>query len=214
MKKLLITLFAIIAITGFGVPMVGAAPVLSFDIDFYGGSTSLVKGELDTDKTITLNAAENDWVMVDVLFSVTESGVPGYGFDLAFNPGTMEADELAIADHGLDSGLSEITPGHVRVEAFVVPFGTFLGPNDGNPPILMATFELHSIDFPGLDDIILYDFDDRAQWITEEGAGLDNQIPENGIYLATVNNVPVPGAVWLLGSGLLGLAGIRSRKKG
>ncbi len=39
-------------------------------------------------------------------------------------------------------------------------------------------------------------------WVGAETVGVDN---------ITLNSVPIPGAIWLLGSGLLGLLGIRRK---
>jgi len=43
-------------------------------------------------------------------------------------------------------------------------------------------------------------------------AGLSN-IQPYGSYLVSASAVPVPAAVWLFGSGLIGLIGVARRKK-
>jgi hypothetical protein len=48
------------------------------------------------------------------------------------------------------------------------------------------------------------------------GTTIDFIVGQNNLYgntplAATINTVPIPGAVWLLGSGLLGLAGLRRK---
>lgn len=47
-------------------------------------------------------------------------------------------------------------------------------------------------------------------WFSAPGLSIDGQKHEFSV--AGVNIVPIPGAVWLLGSGLIGLAGLRRRK--
>jgi hypothetical protein len=42
---------------------------------------------------------------------------------------------------------------------------------------------------------------------------LDFIAPSHSIYVETTSAVPVPAAVWLFGSGLMGLAGLARRKK-
>jgi hypothetical protein len=51
-------------------------------------------------------------------------------------------------------------------------------------------------------DMLVYDVEKGHQFITWE---------EDGVVKCTYDPVPVPAAVWLLGSGLLGLIGIRRR---
>ncbi len=72
---------------------------------------------------------------------------------------------------------------------------------------------MHLVFLPGLDELRLFDFSlGLADWVTSpSGEVLDGQIPEGGISLASINNVPIPGALWLLGSGLIGLLGLRRK---
>ena len=44
-------------------------------------------------------------------------------------------------------------------------------------------------------------------WVTWDSGGVDFEA------IGVINTVPVPGAVWLLGSGLLGFIGIRRKMK-
>ena len=181
-----------------------AAPVLTFDIDFYDGDTSYVQGAFDTGSTINLNIGEE--VNADLYFSVTEEDIVGGGFALPFDASQLQASGLVIPYPPFtDTGLSGIGAGVVNYEAFVWPPGNSVGGDD----ILLATFTFTCIG-PGLDDLYLNDLDDRVQWITTSGVILDDQL---GKYLASISNVPIPGALWLLGSGVVGLVGIRRRMK-
>jgi len=204
MKKLTVILLAVFMVIGMSTAA-SAAPTLSFNIDFYGGDTTYLQGDFDLGETIILQPGDS--VKVDILFSVTEEAVVGGGFDLAFNPSNLAASSLMLTAPFLDFGLSEITSGHVRAQGGVWPAGNFLGPGE-NIGIASFTFECLGA---SLDELWLYDFDTvTSEWVTETGACLDGQI--DGIYLASISNVPIPGAVWLLGSGLIGLVGLRRRR--
>jgi hypothetical protein len=184
------------------VPMASAEPTLSFEIDFEQD------GVFETGGAYYMQPGQT--VMVDIYFSVTEEGVIGGGFDLAWDdPGQLSAGALMfIFPPFVDTGLSEIIPGHVKVEAFAFPPGTVIGPGEN---FKFITFALTCTEL-GLSALTLFDFNaETAQWVTSPGGiTLDEQLA-GGIFLANVNNVPIPGTVLLLGSGLLGLLGIRRR---
>ena len=180
-----------------------AAPILSFEIDF--GQD----GSMDTE-TYILEPGET--VNADIYFSVTEAPVVGGGYDLRFDQSNLSAEFIWLVPSLLlfeppmqDTGLSRTEPGHVFAEAFVVPPGTdSFGAKFGSIAFTWAGI--------GLNELRLYDFDGRSQWVTKYGDCLDDQMAD-GILVGTINTVPIPGAVWLLGSGLLGLVGTGLRRK-
>ncbi len=62
-------------------------------------------------------------------------------------------------------------------------------------------------------DMYLYHFTTDADWnIVQVGSSYEAVIQLQADGDVVLNPVPVPGAIWLLGSGLAGLAGIRRRK--
>ena len=209
MKKIVVGMLALLMVIVISVPLSAASiapnPILTFDIDFYGGDTAYAKDVFDTDQTIDLIVGQT--VNVDILFSITEEGVVGGGFDLEYNPSTLDASGLTFYSPFLDSGLSTITPGHVKAEALAWPPGTVVGPGNNN---LFITFTFECIGV-GLDELWLYDFNtETGQWAISDTIHLDDQL-SGGIYLASIQNTPIPGAVWLMGSGLVGLAVLRRR---
>ena len=176
-----------------------------FNIDFYDYDTNYVKNVYDTD--IILNLGQ--WVYADIYVSGLPpegEGTVGMGFDLTFDASNLEAAGLVFPSYFMNTGLSEIIPGHVRAEAWAVPPGSDVGGDN----ILLATFALHCTGI-SLDELWLNDFDGRAQWVLKDGSVLDGELFPT--HIATVDNVPIPGAVWLLGSGLLGLVGTGLRRK-
>jgi len=197
MKRVSALLFGILFIIGF-VSAAHAAPTLSFNIDFYGGE--YVQGVYDTGSTIFLNPG--DTVNVDLYFSVTEQSVVGGGFDIEFDTAVLEsAGGLTIASPWMTIPPS---PDAASLSSDFLA----LTPVSAVTDTLLASFALRCIG-AGSTEIWAADYNDQPNWLCADGATtLDYQFP---IYLATVNNVPIPGAVWLLGSGLLGLLGIRRR---
>lgn len=179
-----------------------------FNIDFYDYDTAYVKNVYDTNIILELG----QWVYADIYVSGLPpegEGTVGMGFDLTFDASNLEAAGLVIASPFMDTGKSGIIPGHVLAEAWVVPPGSDVGGDD----ILLATFALHCTGI-SVDELELWlnDLDGSAQWVLKDGSVLDGELFPT--HIATVNNVvPIPGAVWLLGSGLFGLVGIGFRRK-
>jgi hypothetical protein len=198
MKRVSILIFTILLFICLSA-IANAAPTLSFNIDFYGGDTSYVQGAFDTGSTILLNPGET--VNVDLYYAVTEQGVIGGGFDIEFDPALLEsAGSLTIAAPWMTVPPS---PDAVNLRSDFLAFSAV----DASADTLLASFALSCIGV-GSTEIWAADYNDQPNWLTIGQIVLDDQLP---IYLATVNNVPIPGAVWLLGSGLLGLLGIRRR---
>ena len=194
-----------------------AAPVLTFDIDFYGGDTSLIQGELDTGTTIELKKV-GDTVMVDLLYSITEVGLWKAGWDVQFPAHNLTATSLILPAIGAWTAYPDdpqgITDGHVRFRGQTMNEWAFTGLGPGEN-LLLGTFELTGMNASLNNEIWLYDYDpDSPDWaagIIYGGGVLDLQVV--AARLGAVNVVPVPGAVWLLGSGLAGLVALRRRKK-
>ena len=205
MKKFFVTLLGVLMAVGLGTAAM-AAPTLSFDIDFYGDHTSYDKGVFDTGSTIDLIVGQS--VNVDILFSVTEEGIVAGGFTIPINSATLSASDLSFPTPFINAGYSGIDADKIDYEAMAWPGGTVVGPGSD---YLFASFVLTCSGL-GLDELWLNDLDSRIQWVTSpSGFDLDDQL---GVKLASVNNnVPIPGALWLLGSGLIGLFGIRRRMK-
>ena len=207
MKKLyVIVLVMLMALGGSGVASAANAPY-SFDIDAYGGSYTTAKGVYDTEQIIQLKPCE--WVFMDLYISGLPpkgEGIVGMGFDLDWNMTYGEAKDLVLPPYFLDTGNSDITKG--QVEAWVVPPGDDVGGDN----LLLATFAFHcSGPVCTTYDLILNDLNPSAQWVLKNGDCIDAELFPT--YLATIHQVPIPGAVLLLGSGLVGLVGLRRRMK-
>jgi hypothetical protein len=70
----------------------------------------------------------------------------------------------------------------------------------------------------GLSDLTIFDLDrggsiaDFALAAPFDGMDLDDQI-SSGVVIGSINQVPIPGSILLLGSGLVGLIGLARRKR-
>lgn len=203
MKKL--SVFVLAMLMALGVSGVASAAI-TFDIDFYG-SGDLEKGVMDTGQVIDLNVCETVSVDLWVRGIPIGNGVGGFGFGFGVLPDAeinFEVTGYELDYPILDSGRSEIIPRGLAVEALLWPPGTKW---DGD--FLMATLELHCTK-PSFDELWIYDYwPDSAQWVLADGTVMDGKILPQ--HLADINQVPIPGAVWLLGSGLIGLVGLRRK---
>ena len=182
-----------------------ANTVLDFNIDF-GQDYAF-----DTGTETILNFG--DELAADIYVSVLEdtggnavSGLWGWSLKIEFN-------HLEVIDVVVNGNLwpNIIVPPTVEPNSVLVESASesFDGQTGEDLLLFSLTFECIGI---GRDVLSISDKGPLTNdVITADLNVLDGQFP---FELATVNNVPVPGAVWLLGSGLLGLVGIRCRKKG
>ena len=114
------------------------------------------------------------------------------GFDQAFTDG--EGDDLII--HGFGPGQAEVYAAAENYES--IDQWTNLGLLGTSMPGNLSQWGYDFADFAGLDS--------AKYIIINSGSGKFIDAVE------AVNPVPVPGAAWLLGAGLVGLAGLRRKK--
>ncbi|MCD4736121.1 MAG: VPLPA-CTERM sorting domain-containing protein [Bacteroidales bacterium] len=199
-KKFRFLIVTLVLFLGLGLTSSASAAV-SFSIDF--GQD----GIMDTDWT--LEAGES--IMVDLWVNDVPvgNGVPGFGFGFGVLPGAeinFEILNYELTYPIVDMGGSEIFAGGFAIDAVIFPPGTFW---EGS--FKMVSFELLCT-APSIDELWIYDYwPISTQWILSDGTILDDTILPQ--HLATLTQTPVPAAVWLLASGLLGLVGLKRRKK-
>lgn len=213
MKKLSVIVLAMLMAVGVS-GVASAAPELTVGLDFYGGDTAYTQGNIDTN--IDLLVGQN--VMVDFVYLIGDEDVPGIGlwkagFNLDFNPATLGASnyqeygDVWAGWKSYEGNGSGITAGNVK---FRGQEQSFLNPDEGR----IIGFELTCLEV-GVDDILFEDWGTGSDWaidMVHGGTIIDGYIDFGNTLVTVKNNVPIPGAVWLLGSGLLGLVALGRRK--
>jgi pimeloyl-ACP methyl ester carboxylesterase len=100
----------------------------------------------------------------------------------------------------------------------VIPDNASAIPSDNPMPILWVNGESDPLSKPSSYAFDLAPFHPLSQFTTVDAGHLDTptaawSVIDPWIQEVTISAVPLPGAVWLFGSGLLGLIGISRRKK-
>lgn len=202
MKKLAL-LLTMLMVLGFGT----AANAMSIEIDFYGGTTSYLQGDYDTGGTINL-IPKQDWVLVDIVASdvPSDNGVAVFSWVMNFDPSNMQVAEDEIFKLDTDFAFTFVNEvdnkaGTIKLEA------ASTDPPGGE--VVLGTFRIDCTDF-SIDQLFIAQLNDNNNLLAD-GTDFEELYPK-GVF-ATVNQVPIPAAAWLLGSGLLGLVAIRRKKK-
>lgn len=185
------------------------APTPTFDIDFYGGDTGLVQGVYDTGNNLDLSQGES--VSVDILvsgFNEPGDGLAGWALRLDYGEGLSASNLERNTDlWTMAIRRPDIQDGFLTIEG-LADFNVGIEGDDN----ILFSFDLTAMDATMASVLTLWDYDmggGMADAQTLSGYTLDGaHLP---VDLATAN-VPVPAAVWLLGSGLTGLLAIRRRQ--
>lgn len=194
-----------------GASTIYAAP--SFNLDFYN-VTNWDKGEMDTGKTMLLPVNYQGNILIDLYLSSgpgevndLSSGLIGYTLNFSWLSSllTYSGAAFAVPSPYFNAGrTSSAVPGVVTIDALC--FSGYPSTRD----ILLGTISLSmNQDAVGTSPLILSVLDaGGANVMLANGDVLDYLLPQT---LGTISNVPIPGAIWLLGSGLLGLIGLRRK---
>jgi hypothetical protein len=203
MKKL--ALFVFVGLFAIGLGTTVNAATLTFDTDFWTDGTNPVNnydrsGPGDLGQTIILQPSERLWV--DIYFS-TDAKITAASYDLQFDPSNLEALEGNGAGSPWALPTFEFdTPGSVKYQDVVFPPGNSVTGDN----IFFGSVLLHCTGI-SVDPLKLENY---LGFVTTDPTGSIDITP---VTLGTLNQVPIPGALWLLGSGLIGLLGLIRKKR-
>ena len=195
MKRIMTVCASLLALT-----LLWSVPVLAVSVGFESASATVGLG---------------DSFSVDVVVSDLGSDiVSAFDMDATYDPTVIAATDVTFGPMlggGLPSSLqaSDVSsPGVVDFrEVSLLGDSALNSVQSGNDSFTLATL---SFDAVGLGTSQLgFVFD---EWNDIKGS--DNMILQTDPGTGTVNVVPIPGAVWLFASGLVGLAGIRRKLRG
>jgi hypothetical protein len=202
MKKAGVIILAILMTMGLGT---AANAALTFDVDFWVESNPVNNyvqgGPGSGDLGGIFDLIPGEQINVDIYFSTDQSYTAG-SWDLQYSPAAL-ASVLGTTAAGSPWALPDfaLTPGSVKYQDLVFPPGaTITGEDNFFGSVLFECTGLGDV------DLVLSNY---LGFINATGA-IDNF---DDVNLGTLNQVPIPGAVWLLGSALVGLIGLRRRNR-
>jgi hypothetical protein len=144
-------------------------------------------------------------------FTEGAGGTLGGGFIIDWNPGFLALDSYSLTFPG-DQAFAQV-PVQDDVAGFLnADVSSFLtGAYTADFDIAVLTFTALS---PGVSplDLSIGTYPGGADLVWADSAGFEIVQPDFVDGSVTISAVPVPAAVWLFGSGLLGLIGIARRK--
>jgi len=205
MKRLLVLLMAGFMVIGFAMT---ASAALEFNLDF-GQDGSY-------EDSITLNPSES--VLIDLYVSNVPApamqGLISMGLDITYDPAQLAVTpgtEVYMPNWYVSPQVDLSRAGEIEMKGARLPPGLPMAGDD----VKLGTIELHCI-APGMvSELWLFDSDRGGSYddfVLVDGTVLDGDIVK-GVKLATIVNTPIPSAVLLLGSGLIGLLGFRRKMR-
>jgi len=157
----------------------------------------------------TTSVNTNDTFTIDVIGNNFINNVDGGGINLSFNSSVLNVLSVNINESVWDFGGFGISTGTIDNSAGSIDgvmVNTFANVT-GN--FVIATIEMQAIT-EGSSLLILSEYG-LNPWAS--GGSLINPDYANGsVDVSAVSAVPVPAAIWLFGSGLIGLVGFSKRK--
>ena len=205
MRRYLSVLFTVLMVAGLATT---AGAALTFDVDFWtNASDRLGPGDLGG----TFNLIPGEQINVDIYFSTGDLNITSGSIDLQFDPAAAVALSISAGPQPSPTTfwagfLPEITPGSAKGQAYVFDPVSTAGSVTGDD-ILFTTVLLECIG-PVNTQAVLANY---LGFFSIEG-GL-TPIDIGSQNLGTLNQVPIPGTIWLLGAGLAGLVGIRRNRR-
>jgi hypothetical protein len=157
------------------------------------------------DQTVLLG----DIVQIDISGSDFNEGTFGGGLTVDWDPSVLQFVSLSTDPFPGDKFFGSEDTTNASAGSLSFSVGSFFDGAPG-PSFDIATLMFNAVGL-GNDSLIDLDFLFGDVWVDSNLTELDPQ-PTLNDGLVTVNAVPIPPAILLLGGGLLGLIGIRRKK--
>jgi len=152
-------------------------------------------------------------VTFDVMVSdLGAANVGSFGFDLFF-PDFLSFNSITFSPNLGNETMGEVVNYYAALPQNIVMVGAFSMLSDAQLDMVQPNmpFSLASLTFTGLTSG--FGEANLVNVALNDGFGISLNPIIFGDSFVAVDAVPVPGAVWLLGSGLLGLVGNQMRKR-
>lgn len=155
------------------------------------------------------NINVNDIFTINIIGSGFTGNVDGGGVNFSYDSSILNVVSVSINESVWDFGGAGISTGSINNGA-----GTVDGIMVNTFGVVTGDFDVASIQFQavglGVSDLLLNEFS-LNPWAS--GGSSINPVLESSLVTVEETVVPVPAAVWLFGSGLIGLIGVARRIK-
>ncbi len=163
---------------------------------------------------VSVTAGLNDIITIDLLMDFTDDATLGGGTDIFFN-----ATVLSFQSFDFSSTTLVLDPAFGRLpDADVLPgklegmaFGNF-GGLSGPGVIGTLTFQAIAVGDSALTMAVTTEALKGGDFISDNTFG-PQVVNFGSANVSVVSTVPIPAAVWLFGSGLIGLAGVAAKRR-
>ena len=199
MKKVYLSILTLFVAMAFWTSAGVAAPMLHMDIDGYPVGTN----------EITVNVCEN-FTFHLWLSDVPDSGLMNWYHDIVLDP-LVEVIDVHIKPEW-QGGYGRIVGNELEMSGYVLTGGV------GGEVVPLANITFHCIGAGETDLTQAWHFDIPENFVLADYTSIDEAMgfSETRAFdplTIHVNQVPIPSALLLLGSGLLGLVGLRRRNR-
>lgn len=155
------------------------------------------------------SVTEGEQITFNIAMDFTDDPTAGGGFDVLYDQAALQFDSLVFADTLGDEPTLRRQPDVLSNELHAISFNTIFGDMAGPSSVATLTFTALSklgdttVQLEATDSPITSTFFSAA-------SGLDINVNYGSASVeVTASAVPLPGAVWLMLSALLSLAGFR-----
>lgn len=160
-------------------------------------------------EALTTNVSVNDIFTLDVVGTGFTSSVDGGGVNVSFDQNILNVLSVSINESVWDFGGFGISTGTIDNSNGTLDGVMVNAFSDVTGDFVVATIQMQAI---AVGDSLLSLSEYALNPWASEGSALNPGFADASVNVSDVLPAPVPAAVWLFGSGLLGLFGVAKRK--